>query len=131
MPNCCPPLLNFCKIFQPPRLISEPPHISFCTKIFQNVFLAQTGKFVFCAWTIFFPVKFARLEKPPSQRLRICNGTFLLAPARLTSIFFKFCALDWPWRAWQIICARKIFSAHYILSSLVLSSLSVCFEQIF
>ena len=26
---------------------------------------SQTGKFVFCARKIFFPVKFARLEKPP------------------------------------------------------------------
>ena len=36
-----------------------------------------------------------------------------------SSIFFKFWALDWALRARQFACARKIFSAHYILSNLV------------
>ena len=35
-----------------------------------------------------------------------------------SSILFRFCALDWSLRAWQFACARKIFSAHYILFSL-------------
>ena len=35
-----------------------------------------------------------------------------------SSISFKFCTLAWALRAWQLACARKIFSAHYILSSL-------------
>ena len=61
----------------------------------QAVERSQTGKSVFCARKIFFPVKFVRLEKPPSQRFPICNGTFLQEPACLTSIFFKFCAVDW------------------------------------
>ena len=38
--------------------------------------------------------------------------------AYFSSIFYKFCALDWPLREWQFACARKIFSAHYILFSL-------------
>ena len=35
-----------------------------------------------------------------------------------SSMFYKFCALDWPLRAWQFVCARKFFSTHFILSSL-------------
>ena len=56
-------------------------------------------------------VKFARLENYP----------FIVSPyemACLSSIFFKLCALHWLLRAWQFACARKIFSVHYILSSL-------------
>ena len=37
-----------------------------------------------------------------------------------SSMFFKFCALDRLLRAWEFACARKIFSAHYILSSLAI-----------
>ena len=35
-----------------------------------------------------------------------------------SSTFFKFCALDWLLRAWQFVCAPKIFSMHNIPSSL-------------
>ena len=38
--------------------------------------------------------------------------------AYFSSIFLKFCALHWSLRAWHFACARKIFSVHYILSSL-------------
>ena len=34
-----------------------------------------------------------------------------------SSISFKLCTLAWALRAWQLACARKIFIAHYILSS--------------
>ena len=88
----------------------------------ENYTIIPDWKVCFLRAEDIFPVKFARLEKPPSQRLRICNGTFLKVPA-LDKYIFKFCALDWPLRAWQIICARKIFSVHYILSSLAIISI--------
>ena len=48
-----------------------------------------------------------------SYLLPVRNGIFF-------QIFFKFCALDLALCVWQSACARKIFSAHYILSSLAL-----------
>ena len=38
--------------------------------------MCPTGKFVFCARKIFFPMQFARLEKPASHLLAIWHGTF-------------------------------------------------------
>ena len=77
------------------------------------VIALKTEKFVSCARKLFFPVEFARMRKPPPHGL---SPPFEMA--YFSSIFFKFCALDWPLRAWQFVCARKIFSANYILSSL-------------
>ena len=58
---------------------------------------------------------------------------FVQESARLTIIFFTFCAPEWSLRAWQFVCAQ-IFSAQYILSSLVfkhifLNSVLVYFSQ--
>ena len=58
-----------------------------------------------------FPIKFARLENRP----RIFSPYEMVY---FSNIFFKFCALDWTLHEWQFACARKIFSAHYILPSL-------------
>ena len=71
----------------------------------------QTGKFVFCTRKIFSPSNLRTLKNRPH----------IFSPSEevyFSSISFKFCALDWALRAWQFACARKIFSAHYILSSL-------------
>ena len=38
--------------------------------------MIQSGKFVFCALKTFFLVKFAHLEKPTRQCLKMCNGIF-------------------------------------------------------
>ena len=76
-----------------------------------SFYVLQTGKFVFCAWKIFSPSNLRAWK----NRHRIFSPYTMVYFA---SIFFKFCALDWSFRAWQFACARKIFSAHYILSSL-------------
>ena len=41
-----------------------------------------------------------------------------------SSIMFKFCALEWALRSWQVACARKIFRAHDVLSSLALDNVN-------
>ena len=41
-----------------------------------------------------------------------------------SSILFKFCALEWALRSWQVACARKIFRAHDVLSSLALDNVN-------
>ena len=74
---------------------------------------AQDWKICFLRAEVIFPRRICAHEKTtPARPLSPFEMTYF------SSIFFKFCALDWPLRAWQFVCVRKIFNANYILSSL-------------
>ena len=73
--------------------------------------LLQTGSLFSARGRYFSPSNLCAWENhpriaPPPYEMTYCS-----------SIFFKFCALDGLLRAWQFAYAWKIFSAHYILSS--------------
>ena len=84
-----------------------------CWCILSFVRCFRNGKFVFPARKIFFPIKFACLKNRP----RISSP---YETVHFSSTFSKFCGLGWALRALQLACAWKIFSAHYIISSLAL-----------
>ena len=86
-----------------------------------------TGSLLSARGRYFFP------SNLPAWSSTAHEMVFVQESARLTSMFFNFCAPEWSLRAWQSVCAQ-IFSAQYILSSLVfkhilLNSVLVYFSQ--
>ena len=79
------------------KLVRKPTiHAAFVNNSFLIGTLSARLESLFSArGRYFFSSSLRAWKKPPSQRFPICNGTFLQEPAHLTSVFFKFCALDW------------------------------------
>ena len=107
-----PSLTSSCFLFFFNSSIVSPSRFSFVVPRLESLFSARGRHFA--------PSNLRAWKNYP------CNVSSY-EMAYFSSIFFKFCALHWPLRAWQFACARKIFSVHYILSSLVSSHHSFIF----